>query len=104
MNKVEIARLLTIASMIDNRTVGPETVEEWHRVIGHLEFDPAREAVEAHFRESTTYLLPAHVTGHVRRVREVRALEGGFVECSEHPYYPIPCDKCARLAYEKESE
>lgn len=98
MNKVEIAKLLTIASMIDNRTVGPETVQEWHRVIGNLDFEPARDAVEQHFRESTSYLLPAHVTAQVRRVREVKALAGGPVECPDHPYYPLPCDKCSRLA------
>jgi hypothetical protein len=98
VNKVEVARLLTIASMIDNRTVAPETVEEWHRVAGHLDFEAAREGVEQHFRESTSYLLPAHVIAQARRAKETKALTVGTVECSDHPYYPLPCEKCQRLA------
>jgi hypothetical protein len=98
VNEYEVAKLLTIASMIDNRTVAPETVTEWTRVVGHIPFEQAREAVEQHFRESTSYLMPAHVTAQVRRVREQHALNGGPVECPDHPYYPLPCDKCRRLA------
>ena len=72
MNKHELSQLLTIVSMIDNRTVASETVEEWHRVIGHLDFADAREAAETHFAESLAYLMPVHVVAGVLRVRHAR--------------------------------
>jgi len=69
MNKTETAKLLTIASMIDNRTVATETVEAWHMVVGHIDFDLAQEAMNLHWRESTEYLIPAHITKNLPRVR-----------------------------------
>ena len=72
MNKLELAQLLTIASAIDNRTVSPETVEVWHPIVAHIEFDIAVEAVQLHFKESDKYLLPAHVVAGARRVQERR--------------------------------
>lgn len=71
----EIAKLLTVASTIDNRTVAPETVMAWHRVIGYLDYETAQEAVLAHFGESTEYLLPKHVKDQARRIRERQARE-----------------------------
>lgn len=72
MTELEVAKLLTMASIIDNRKIAPETVKEWHRVIGHLDYDTALAAMEMHFGESTVYLLPAHIAGNARRVREQR--------------------------------
>ncbi|WP_440708798.1 hypothetical protein [Herbiconiux sp. YIM B11900] len=72
MDEVQVAEFLTVVSMIDNRIVEPETVTAWHRVIGHLDYDTALAAMEMHFGESTVYLLPAHIAGNARRVREQR--------------------------------
>lgn len=69
MNKTETAKLLTIASMIDNRTVAPETVEAWHDVLGHLTYGLAKAAMSLHRRESTDYLMPAHITKNIPRVK-----------------------------------
>lgn len=70
MDKVELSKLLTIASVIDNRTVAPETVDVWHTVVSHIDFPIALEAVQLHFRESTDYLMPGHVAANARRVRD----------------------------------
>lgn len=61
MNKTEVAKLLTMASAIDNRTVGTETVEAWHMVIGDLEYDDATTVMFDHFRNSTDYLTPRQI-------------------------------------------
>lgn len=78
MNKAEVAKLLTIASMVDNRTVAAETVEAWHMALEKLDFDIAKKAIARHWQESTDYLLPAHIVANSRRIagenrREVRS-------------------------------
>jgi len=69
MNKTEVAKLLTIASMIDNRTVAPETVEAWHMALSRHDFNLCKEAMALHFRESELYLMPVHITKNLPRVR-----------------------------------
>lgn len=69
MNKTEVAQLLTVASMVDNRTVAPETVEMWFPLVYDIDYDTAVTAVQMHFRESDKYLLPVHVRENVKRIR-----------------------------------
>ena len=73
MNKLEVAKLLTAASAIDNRKIQDETVEAWYAVLHAYDYADCAEAVRQHFEESTEYLLPAHVRAGVRRVRELRS-------------------------------
>lgn len=62
MNKSEVAKLLDEISAVDNRIVGPEQVEAWHKVIGHIPLDIAQEAlVMARRDERTNYLEPRHI-------------------------------------------
>lgn len=61
MNKTEMAKLLTMASAIDNRKIGTETVEAWFMVIGDIEFEIAVEALKTHFNDSSEYLIPNHI-------------------------------------------
>lgn len=70
MNKVEVAKLLTRASAVDNRHVTPETVEAWFEVLEGVRYDASVEAVNEHFKTSTEYLLPAHIISGARRVLE----------------------------------
>ena len=72
MNKTEVAKLLTVASGVDNRNVSAEVVEVWFPIVGHLEYEIALEALKIHFKESTDWLLPAHVIRNARRAREAR--------------------------------
>ena len=68
MNKAEVAELLAIASVVDNRTVATETVNVWHAAIGHIDYDVAVEALNLFRQESTDYLVPAHIVQFGHRV------------------------------------
>ncbi|MBN7792514.1 hypothetical protein [Microbacterium esteraromaticum] len=70
MNRPEVAQLLTLASLVDNRSVTDEVCLMWHRLVGHVDYDVAAEALQAHFAGSTEYLLPAHITAYARAARQ----------------------------------
>lgn len=98
MNKQEIGQLLTMAALVDNRTVTTEACLMWHEVIGHLNYEDSLAAVKAHFRESDEWLMPRHV---VSRVRLVRAREAPFTmsldapdECAPGAHYRFPDGTC----------
>lgn len=73
MNLTETAKLLTVASTIDNRTVGNETVIAWHQILGYLDYPTAEAAVFRHFGESHDYLKPKHIKDQARRIRDGQA-------------------------------
>jgi hypothetical protein len=80
VTKEEVAKLLALASTIDKRKVDIPTVNGWFEVIGHLPYEASVSAMWAHFRNSTDYLLPAHITKaqksngpHVMSIEEMRA-------------------------------
>lgn len=68
MNVQETNALLERIRVIDNRQVGDSTVLAWHGLVSDLDFATAVEAVRLHFRESTAYLVPAHVRAGVERI------------------------------------
>lgn len=72
MNHAQVATILALAATRDRRTVGETDVRAWHQDIGDLEFADARDAVSAHFRESTEYLMPAHVRRLATEIRRER--------------------------------
>lgn len=74
MNIQETAAVLAKIKIGDNREVDSKglVLREWHEAIGHLNFGDAIEAVAMHRRESTDYLLAAHVVANVKRVRAAR--------------------------------
>jgi len=72
MDKLEVAKLLTIVSTVDNRKVAEETVLGWYELIGDIDYDVALEAVRMHQKESAEWLMPAHVRANSKRVRDAR--------------------------------
>ena len=70
MNKVDVAKLMTRASAVDNRIVTEEKVEAWFEVLRSVPYEFAVMAVNDHFKESTDYLLPAHIVTGARRARD----------------------------------
>lgn len=68
MTEAEVAKLLTVIAVVDNREIDRARVAEWTRILGHISFDLARRAVELHFAESTEYLMPAHIVANARRL------------------------------------
>src|SRR5581483_11879725 len=72
MTRDEVVDLLTLISARDNRNIGQITVMAWLGDVGDLDFDDAARAVGEHFRESTDWLMPAHIRRIVRRYRDER--------------------------------
>lgn len=72
MTRDQVIDLLTVIAVGDRRTVGEADVILWGECVGDLEFGDARDAVVAHFRESTAWLTPAHVRARVAEVRRLR--------------------------------
>ena len=72
MDIQQTAQLLALIKVGDNRTVDRTVIAAWHDLVHDLPLDDALEAVRAHRRESTDYLLPAHVIGGVKRIRGAR--------------------------------
>lgn len=78
MNLEETDRLLTLIQNVDKRRIDDATVLVWHEILGELAFADCVVAVTTHFRESTDYLMPAHIVRGAReidrkRIREERA-------------------------------
>jgi len=97
MNRQEVAQVLTLASLIDNRSITDEACRMWHDVIGHVDYDVAVEALRAHYTESTAWLLPAHITGYARAER-LNALPSTMSaarpECAPDAHRRLPDGTC----------
>lgn len=72
MTPQETAKLLTYVGELDNRQITKQTVQAWHDVLGRYSLKQCIEAVSKHFHDSTDWLMPAHVAGLIRRVRDER--------------------------------
>jgi hypothetical protein len=70
VNKVEIAKLLARASAVDNRIITEESVQAWFELLSNVPYEFAVAAVNEHFKNSTEYLLPAHIVAGARRARD----------------------------------
>lgn len=68
MNIEETSKLLGLIQVIDNRRVDEATILAWAPLVADVEYGVAVEAVNLHWRESTAYLLPAHVRANVARI------------------------------------
>lgn len=75
MDREQTARLLTQASLVDNRRITEAHVEQWWRILGDFDFAECEAAVVEHFKTASTYLQPNHIFAIVKRHREERALE-----------------------------
>lgn len=66
MTLAEAADLLSIAAAVDKRTLGESDVRAWQMVLDDIPLDAAKEALRAHYRETTKHVMPADI---VRRVK-----------------------------------
>jgi len=73
----ETAAVLAKIKLGDNRQVDNAgfVLNEWHDAIGDLEYSDAIAAVVLHRRESTDYLMPAHIRIGAKRAKEARERE-----------------------------
>jgi hypothetical protein len=79
MNYAETTQVLAAIQIYDARHVDEATVKAWHKMLHEFTLPDCLAAVEAHFRESTDYLLPAHI---IRRVKSMRSRR---LALAEHP-------------------
>jgi hypothetical protein len=68
----EVVKVLARVQMDDNRQVDRVVVQSWVEEIGDLDFQDALDAVVMHRRETTQWLMAAHVRENVRRIRYAR--------------------------------
>lgn len=72
MTRDEVVKVLARVQMDDNRQVDRVVVQSWVEEIGDLDFQDALDAVVMHRRETTAWLMAAHVRENVRRIRYAR--------------------------------
>lgn len=68
MNRDDIIELLQVIQSYDNRDIGQTAIAAWYQTAqrGRWTKAAALEAVHTHFTNSTTWLMPGHVTTMVR--------------------------------------
>ena len=93
MTPTEAAALLTIAAAFDNRKPDADTAKAWSLALDGLRFEDCRDAIVAHYRESSEWLMPAMVVAGVRKVRATRVRDFGPFDV------PSGLDGPAYLAY-----
>jgi hypothetical protein len=72
VNRREAFDLLTEIARGDNRGIDEDLVDFWHRCLHDVPYDDAQAAVIAHFRTSTSWLMPAHVRTAAVKARTAR--------------------------------
>lgn len=68
MNIEETSKLLGLIQVIDNRRVDEAVILAWVPLVDDIDYRVAVEAVTLHRRESSAYLLPAHVRANAARI------------------------------------
>lgn len=78
MTPIEVGALLTYVSAYDNRNVTEETATAWAEVLDpRLTLHGAKWIVEQHYKDSTDWLMPAHINRKYLKVREERRKKVG---------------------------
>ena len=77
MTPTEAAALLAIAAAFDNRKPDADAAQAWALALDGLRFEDCRDAIVAHFRVSSEWLMPAKVIAEVKRIRSKRITEFG---------------------------
>lgn len=72
MTPAEAQMLLGIAASFDNRKPSEEAAIAWSHALGELPFADCRDAVVAHYRRSTDWIMPGHIITAVKQVRAKR--------------------------------
>ncbi|MFJ6532452.1 hypothetical protein [Microbacterium sp. NPDC091662] len=97
MSGDELTVLLTRIQTLDNRRVDKLTLQAWEPLMAGVDYADAVAAVNAHFRESTEYLKPAHIIGRIRQARlaalpSTMSPEAG--ECAPGTHRRLPDGTC----------
>ena len=79
MTPAEAQVLLGIAASFDNRKPSEEAAVAWSHALDGLRFEDCRDAVIAHYRTSSEWLMPTVIIREVRRIRGQRIKDFGNV-------------------------
>lgn len=107
MNRLEMARLLAKIQLGDRRQVTELVIEDWLETIGHLNYEDAYQAVVQHRRESTDYLMPAHITRIIRTRTPRQAVTMSPPapdECVGGAHRWLPDDTCVHCTTRRETD
>jgi hypothetical protein len=94
MNVQQVTAVLTKIQALDNRQVDELTITAWTEMIGDLEYRDALDAVARHFRDSTSYLQPAHVRGLALSIARDRGARGVGTDTSNRALRRCPWSSC----------
>jgi hypothetical protein len=104
VDREQIARLLTQASLVDNRRISEAHVEQWWRILNGCTYEEAELAVVEHFRNSSDYLQPRHVMTIVKAKRQAaaeerhsKALEQAYTPTGNYPGKPSNFDEMVQF-------
>lgn len=75
MNTQEAAALLGIAAAFDNRKPDADAAKAWAVALDGFRFEDCRDAIVAHYRVSSEWLMPQKVISEVKRIRGKRIAE-----------------------------
>lgn len=73
MNQDETKMLLADVARRDNRPPSFALLAMWHDALDDIDFHDAKAALKILNRETTDYLMPAHIRNAVKRARRDRA-------------------------------
>ena len=72
VNQQEAAALLAVAAAFDNRKPDPDAATAWAAALAEFRFIDCRDAIVAHYRSSSEWLMPSKVIAEVKRIRGKR--------------------------------
>ena len=84
MTPTEAAALLAIAAAFDNRKPDADAAQAWALALDGLRFEDCREAIVAHYRSSSEWLMPSKVIAEVKRIRSKRITDFGPYDVPDH--------------------
>jgi len=71
MEAVDTASILEFLSLTDNRKIHPDGILAWHELIGHLDFDTAREAAHLAKQDAAIdWVEPKHILAKARVISD----------------------------------
>jgi hypothetical protein len=84
MTPAEAAALLSVAAAFDNRKPDPDAAQAWALALDGIPFTDARDAIVAHYRTTSDWIMPAAIRKHVSGIRSQRIKEAGDLTPPPH--------------------
>lgn len=96
MTPTEAAALLAVCAAYDNRKPDPDTAQAWALALDGIRFHDARDVIVDHYKQSTDWIMPAHVR------RGVKKLRGKRLEAMADPIPPADLTPLQTIAWLKD--